>query len=114
MIPFYGIRSGPIAFRRPIWISSAVGAASEDKIDHTVNAYLAFRAALLTVLAHNEANTSTIKSLGAPALGTGVGAMPTARAAHQMHAAYVSVFENPEWLQDPTAILLHHENLRSA
>jgi O-acetyl-ADP-ribose deacetylase (regulator of RNase III) len=85
-----------------------------DKIDHTVNAYLAFRAALLAVLAHNEANTATIRSLGAPALGTGIGAMPIARAAHQMHAAYVSVFENPEWLQDPTAILLHHENLGSA
>jgi O-acetyl-ADP-ribose deacetylase (regulator of RNase III) len=85
-----------------------------DKIDDTVNVYLAFRAALLAVLAHNDASTNLIKTLRTPALGTGIGSMPFARAAHQMHAAYVSVFEDPEWLKDPTAILLHHENLRSA
>jgi O-acetyl-ADP-ribose deacetylase (regulator of RNase III) len=85
-----------------------------DRIGDTVNTYLAFRAALLAVLAHNDANASAIKSVKAPALGTGIGAMPPIRAAHQMHAAYVSVFEAPEWLKDPTAILLHHENLRSA
>lgn len=85
-----------------------------DKIDDTVNVYLAFRAALLAVLAHNDASTNLIKTLRTPALGTGIGSMPFARAAHQMHAAYLSVFEDPEWLKDPTAILLHHENLRSA
>jgi O-acetyl-ADP-ribose deacetylase (regulator of RNase III) len=85
-----------------------------DKIDDTVNVYLAFRAALLAVLAHNDASTNLIKTLRTPALGTGIGSMPFARAAHQMHAAYLSVFEYPEWLKDPTAILLHHENLRSA
>ncbi len=76
--------------------------------------YLAFRAALLAVIAHNDGGKNSIKSLRAPALGTGIGAMPLARAAHQMHAAYVAVFEDPEWLKDPTAIVLHHENLRSA
>jgi O-acetyl-ADP-ribose deacetylase (regulator of RNase III) len=85
-----------------------------DRVDDTVNAYLAFRAALLAVLAHNDADNAPIKSLRAPALATGIGAMPLARAAHQMHSAYVSVFETPEWLRDPTAILLHHESLRSA
>jgi O-acetyl-ADP-ribose deacetylase (regulator of RNase III) len=85
-----------------------------DKIGDTVNVYLAFRAALLAVLTHNNGSTTSIKSLRAPALGTGIGSMPLGRAAHQMHAAYVSVFEDPEWLKDPTAILLHHENLRSA
>jgi hypothetical protein len=40
--------------------------------------------------------------------------MPLARAALQMHAAYISVFEDPEWLKDATTILLHHESLRSA
>jgi hypothetical protein len=39
--------------------------------------------------------------------------MPLTRAARQMHAAYISVFENPDWLKDPTAILVHHESLRS-
>jgi len=85
-----------------------------DKIGDTVNVYLAFRAALLAVVSHNKGSTASIKTMRTPALGTGVGAMPLARAAHQMHAAYVSVFEDPEWLEDPTAILLHHENLRSA
>ena len=85
-----------------------------DRVADTVNAYLAFRAALLAVLAHNDTNASSIKSLRVPALATGIGAMPVGRAAHQMHAAYVSVFETPEWLRDPAAILIHHENLRSA
>jgi O-acetyl-ADP-ribose deacetylase (regulator of RNase III) len=85
-----------------------------DKIGDTVNVYLAFRAALLAVLAHNDRSATSIKSLRTPALGTGIGSMPLGRAAHQMHAAYLSVYEDPEWLKDPTAILLHHENLRSA
>jgi O-acetyl-ADP-ribose deacetylase (regulator of RNase III) len=66
-----------------------------DEIGDTVNAYLAFRAALLAVIAHNDMNTTLIKSLRVPALGTGIGAMPLGRAAYQMHAAYVSVFEAP-------------------
>jgi O-acetyl-ADP-ribose deacetylase (regulator of RNase III) len=84
-----------------------------DRIGDTVNVYLAFRATLLAVLAHNDETPSAINSIRVPALGTGIGAMPFSRAARQMHAAYVSVFEAPEWLKDPTAILVHHENLRS-
>jgi O-acetyl-ADP-ribose deacetylase (regulator of RNase III) len=84
-----------------------------DRIGDTVNVYLAFRAALLAVLDHNHETPSAIHSIRVPALETGIGAMPLARAARQMHAAYVSVFEAPEWLKDPTAILAHHENLRS-
>ena len=84
-----------------------------DRIADTVNVYLSFRAALLAVVAHNTVNSTTINTLRVPALGTGIGAMPLARAARQMHAAYVSVFDTPEWLTDPTAILLHHESLRS-
>lgn len=84
-----------------------------DRIGDTVNVYLAFRATLLAVLAHNDETPSAINSIRVPAMGTGIGAMPLARAARQMHAAYVSVFEAPEWLKDPTAILVHHENLRS-
>ena len=85
-----------------------------DRIEDTVNVYLACRAALLVVLAHNQGTSRPINSVRVPALGTGIGAMPLARAAHQMHAAYVSVFERPDWLEDPTAILVHHEGLRSA
>lgn len=84
-----------------------------DQIGDTVNVYLAFRAALLAVLAHNGRAPTLIKSIRVPGLGTGIGAMPLARAARQMHAAYISVFEAPEWLKDPSAILVHHEDLRS-
>jgi O-acetyl-ADP-ribose deacetylase (regulator of RNase III) len=84
-----------------------------DRISDTVNVYLAFRAALLALIAHNDRAETPLRSLRTPALGTGIGSMPLSRAAHQMHAAYVSVFDDPEWLKDPTAILLHHENLRS-
>jgi O-acetyl-ADP-ribose deacetylase (regulator of RNase III) len=85
-----------------------------DRIGDTVNVYLAFRAMLLAVLAHNRGSEKAIESLRVPALGTGIGAMPLARAARQMHAAYLAVFESPDWRKDPTAILVHHEDLRSA
>jgi O-acetyl-ADP-ribose deacetylase (regulator of RNase III) len=85
-----------------------------DRIGDTVNVYLSFRAALLAVLAHNAGGFPRIATLRAPALGTGIGAMPIPRAAHQMRAAYASVFEEPEWLTNPGAILVHHERLRSA
>jgi O-acetyl-ADP-ribose deacetylase (regulator of RNase III) len=84
-----------------------------DKIGSTVNVYLAFRAALLATMARNMRVARSIVSLRAPALGTGIGAMPLTRAAHQMRAAHDSVFEDPDWLKDPTAILVHHECLRT-
>jgi O-acetyl-ADP-ribose deacetylase (regulator of RNase III) len=84
-----------------------------DRIGDTLNVYLAFRATMLAVLVHNRGTLSAIESLRVPALGTGIGAMPLNRAARQMHAAYVSVFESPDWLRDREAILVHHENLRS-
>ena len=85
-----------------------------DRIGDTVNAYLAFRAALLAVLAHNRTSSAPIRSMSSPGLGTGVGAMPVSRTAFQMHAAYEVVFGQPEWLADANAILAHHEDLRSA
>jgi hypothetical protein len=62
-----------------------------DNIGDTVNVYLAFRAALLAVIAHNDESTTSIKSLRDPALGTGIGSMPLARSADQMHAAFSQV-----------------------
>jgi O-acetyl-ADP-ribose deacetylase (regulator of RNase III) len=85
-----------------------------DRIGDTLNVYLAFRAMLLAVLMHNGGSQQRIERLRVPALGTGIGRMPLNRAAVQMHAAYVSVFESPDWLRDPAAILVQHENLRSA
>jgi O-acetyl-ADP-ribose deacetylase (regulator of RNase III) len=62
-------------------------------ISKTVNVYLAFRAALIAVLAHNEGAESPIRSLLVPGLGTGVGDMPPARAARQMKIAYRSILK---------------------
>jgi O-acetyl-ADP-ribose deacetylase (regulator of RNase III) len=84
-----------------------------DRIADTVNVYLAFRAALLATVRHNSSGSKVIENLRAPALGTGIGAMPLVRAARQMHAAYVSVFGEVTWRNDPGQILIHHENMRS-
>jgi hypothetical protein len=54
----------------------------------TVNAYLAFRAALRAVLAHNRSGAPPIRSLLCPGLGTAVGRIPVARCARQMRVAW--------------------------
>jgi O-acetyl-ADP-ribose deacetylase (regulator of RNase III) len=54
----------------------------------TLNAYLAFRAALLAVLAHNRSGGAQIRSVLSPGLATAVGRMPVARCARQMRAAW--------------------------
>ncbi len=63
----------------------------------TVNAYLAFRAALALVSRHNLKNkkdsSKQIISLLSPGMGTAVGAMPCHIAAFQMAAAYKSIIK---------------------
>ena len=60
-------------------------------VSRTVNAYLAFRAALRSVLAFNELHGDPIQTLLVPGLGTDNGFMPPLRAARQMRAAYNQV-----------------------
>jgi O-acetyl-ADP-ribose deacetylase (regulator of RNase III) len=60
-------------------------------ISRTLNVYLAFRAALLAVLKHNESASTPIGSLLVPGLGTGVGEVPPERAARQMKQAYDTI-----------------------
>jgi len=80
-----------------------------DNIADTVNVYLAFRAALLTVKA-----SKGIQSLLSPALGTGVGSMPVERAASQMYAAYADVIlGETQWRSSARGILQHHARLLS-
>lgn len=62
-------------------------------ISKTVNVYLAFRAALIAVLSHNERVDTPIRSLLVPGLGTGVGDMPPSRAARQMKMAYRAILK---------------------
>ncbi|QEH38865.1 RNase III inhibitor [Aquisphaera giovannonii] len=58
------------------------------RVPHSLNAYLAMRAALVAVLRHNAAARRPIRALAVPGLCTGVGAMPAAEAAMQMRTAY--------------------------
>jgi O-acetyl-ADP-ribose deacetylase (regulator of RNase III) len=58
-----------------------------EPVANTLNAYLAFRAALLAIRAFNQA-APRIRSLVVPGLGTGIGAMDARRCAAQMRVAY--------------------------
>ena len=60
-------------------------------VARTVNAYLAFRAALRAVLAFNALHGDSIQTLLVPGLATSNGFMPPLRAARQMRAAYDTV-----------------------
>jgi O-acetyl-ADP-ribose deacetylase (regulator of RNase III) len=81
-------------------------------IEGTLNVYLAFRAALLAVDHHNREAKSPIRSIASPGLGTGIGAVPPARAAKQMRAAYSAVVEGDrKWRANATALLRHHYEL---
>ncbi len=57
-------------------------------VSRTVNAYLAFRAALRAVLDFNELHGDVIQTLLVPGLATDNGFMPPLRSARQMRAAY--------------------------
>lgn len=57
-------------------------------VSHTVNAYLAFKAVLQSVIAFNKKNIKTIESILCPGLGTGEGKMPPDTCARQMYRAY--------------------------
>lgn len=60
-------------------------------IAHTVNVYVAFRAALLALERHRRVAGLDVVTMLSPAMGTGVGAMPVERAARQMRTAYDNV-----------------------
>jgi len=56
----------------------------------TVNAYLAFRAAIRAIKRHNRERGDKIRSLLCPGLCTAIGGMPAEVAARQMAAAYAA------------------------
>jgi O-acetyl-ADP-ribose deacetylase (regulator of RNase III) len=63
-----------------------------ERVPRSLNAYLAFRAALTAVLRFNDQRaTPAIRSLICPGLGTGIGQMPPRRCAAQMRLAYLQV-----------------------
>jgi len=64
-----------------------------ESVAQTVNAYLAFRAALLEVARFNAENGAPISSVVCPGLGTGIGGMAPNRCAVQMRMALKNVLE---------------------
>lgn len=80
-------------------------------ISETVNVYLAFRAALIAVLAHNRTG-NPIRSLLVPGMGTGIGQVPPERAARQMRFAYDTVLgHRSHAAPDARQILRKHREL---
>jgi O-acetyl-ADP-ribose deacetylase (regulator of RNase III) len=83
----------------------------------TVNAYLAMRAILQTLEAHNRANkgnpANQIRSLALPGLCTGTGKMHPERAAYQMWTAYRSVILGDlEWSKTLEKQVDHDRKMR--
>lgn len=70
------------------WCISAPTMRVPRDVADTVNAYLAFRAALRAALAHNERGQPPIKRVLCPGLGTAIGKMPAGRCARQMRVAW--------------------------
>lgn len=70
------------------WCISAPTMRVPRDVANTVNAYLAFRAALRAVVDHNARGRPTIQCILCPGLGTAVGRMPVSRCARQMRVAW--------------------------
>jgi O-acetyl-ADP-ribose deacetylase (regulator of RNase III) len=73
------------------WCISAPTMRVPEAVPDTVNAYLAFRAALRAVLDHNAAGRRPIRRVLCPGLATTTGRMPAVRCAAQMRAAWDNV-----------------------
>jgi len=85
-----------------------------ENISGTANVYLAFRAALIAVLAHNATAEKPIESLLVPGLGTGIGRVTPERAASQMKLAYDAVINGQGTRRRSTGtILREHRELLS-
>lgn len=81
-------------------------------ISDTVNVYLAFRATLIAVLAHNREVQNPIRTLLVPGMGTGIGQVPADRAARQMRCAYDIVLRGRDsHAQDARRVLRQHYDL---
>ena len=83
-----------------------------EPVSNTLNAYLAFRAALLAVRAFNQPEVR-IRSMVVPGLGTGIGGMDARRCAAQMRVAYDQA-AGPGRIPSFQAIHQIHRKLRSA
>lgn len=66
-------------------------------VSATVNAYLAFRAAIRAIRRHNRVESHSIESVLCPGLGTAVGRMHPGTCARQMHYAYAASHLGQVW-----------------
>lgn len=87
-------------------------------VSDTVNAYLAMRAILRTVEAHNRAHKASpndqIRALAMPGLCTGTGKMSADRAAFQMWTAYRSiVLGELDWAKTLEKQIEHDKKMRA-
>jgi O-acetyl-ADP-ribose deacetylase (regulator of RNase III) len=82
------------------------------EVSETVNVYLAFRAALIVVLARNRSSEHPIRTVLVPGMGTGIGQVPPGRAARQMRSAYDTVLTHRgSNMFDARRILRQHRDL---
>lgn len=92
----------PTEHRDIPWCISAPTMRVPGDVSDTVDAYLAFRAALRAVLEHNRRGLPEIRTILCPGLGTSVGRMPVHRCARQMRVAWNRVLgpdrdATPSW-----------------
>lgn len=80
------------------WMVSAPTMRVPGPVPNTLNAYLAFRAALRAVVAHNDTGPRRpIGSVLCPGLASAIGRMPADRVARQMRFAYDVVLGGRRW-----------------
>jgi len=92
------------------WLVCAPTMRVPENVSRTLNAYLAFRAALLAVRRHNERSPGArIDSLVCSGLATGVGRLEPGRCAVQMRIAYESLLGSADL---PSFAALHATQLR--
>jgi O-acetyl-ADP-ribose deacetylase (regulator of RNase III) len=90
------------------WLISAPTMRVPMDINGTVNAYLAFRAVLRAVDAHNARHPGAIRSVLCPGLGTATGALPFDICARQMQAAYLEAHLPASTPPGVNEILMRH------
>lgn len=98
--------------RWPFMVSAPTMRVPEP-VPTSINAYLAFRAALVAIRRHNAAAKRPIRTLACPGLATGIGRMSPRRCAGQMRVAWTQLQARP---RIPSFDMIHrvHDALRTA
>lgn len=87
------------------WLVSAPTMRVPMNVSRTLNAFTAFRAALIAIAAHNRLHPAgRIESLLSPGLCTGIGAMDPHTSARQMRAAWDMVVGGMRWTRPEDAL----------